>query len=179
MTTDFELETWQREWKEQTEPLPELKKKIRRQNLRTAWGVVATCLCLTVSTIWALRGHSSFMYGCAAGIGFAGALTGGYGLWASRGAWRPTAQTTLAYAELSHKRAIAKARTLRFMFFLLLTTAVLFAGFVSWNWRHFYIARDGVILAALAAELFFIKNRETRKNQEVKQTQKLLEDLKN
>ena len=38
MTSDLELETWQREWQEQTEPLPELKKKIKRQNLQTVLG---------------------------------------------------------------------------------------------------------------------------------------------
>lgn len=178
MTSDLELETWQREWREQTEPLPELKKKIKRQNLHTVLAVVAICACLIVSTVWALRSGSSFMFGVASGIGFAGSLAGSYGLWLRRGAWRPTAQTTLAYAELSHKRAVARVRLLHFMFLLLLTTTVLLAGFVSWNWRHFHLLRDGVILAALVVELFYIRHKENRKKLEIPETQKLIDDLK-
>jgi hypothetical protein len=45
VTIDAELETWRREWRDRAEPLPELKKKIKRQNLQTiAAGIVlAAC----------------------------------------------------------------------------------------------------------------------------------------
>ena len=109
MNHDTELEIWQREWQEQTEPLPDLKKKIRRQNLKTVAAIFAVCVCLAISTAAALRTRSSFMAGMAVGIAFAGVFLGGYAWWVRRGAWKPTAQTTLAYAELSHRRAVAKA----------------------------------------------------------------------
>jgi hypothetical protein len=141
-------------------------------------GVVAICACLTVSTVWALRSGSSFLFGMASGIGFAGSLTGSYGLWLRRGAWKPTAQTTLAYAELSHQRAVARVRLLHFMLLLLLVTTVLFSGFIACNWRHAHLLRDGVILAALVVELFYIRHKENSKKLEIPETQKLIDDLR-
>jgi hypothetical protein len=177
MTTDTELENWQREWRVATEPLPELKRKIRRQNQRTGAAIIASCACLAFSAVAAWRTHSSFLAGLAVGIGFAGVLLGGYGWWVRRGAWKPAAQTTLAYAELSYKRAVAKARTLRFSFYVLLSAAVLFAAFVSWNWDHFHI-RDGVIIAAMVAEAFVLRRYEQRKQREIGEASKLVNDLK-
>ncbi len=177
MTIDTELENWQREWRHQTESLPELKRKIRRQNLRTVAAVVAICVCLALSTAGALRARSVFLAGLATGIAFASLFAGGYAWWVRRGAWRPTAQTTLAYAELSYKRAVAKARTLRFSFYFLLIATVLFAAFTAWNWKNFR-ARDGVILAAIVLELFFFKYYGRRKKREIEETKKLVDSLK-
>jgi hypothetical protein len=172
VTTDIELETWKQEWRDQTDVLPEFKRKIRRQNIRTAAAIIAVCLCLAFSVVVALRTRSPFMAGMAAGIGFAGVFLGGYAWWVRRGAWKPTAQTTLAYAELCHRRAVAKARTLRFSFNFLLVT------FVAWNWRHFH-ARDGIVIAALVVELFVMKRYGRRKKREAAETGKLVNDLKN
>ena len=55
MTTDTELERWQQEWREHTDPLPELKKKIRRQNWQTAAAIVAICACIVLSTLAAIQ----------------------------------------------------------------------------------------------------------------------------
>ena len=177
MTTDTELETWKQEWRDQTDVLPEFKRKIRRQNLRIAAAIVAVCLCLAFSAVVAMRTRSPFMAGMAAGIGFAGLLLGGYAWWVRRGSWKPTAQTTLAYAELCHRRAVAKARSLRFSFNFLLVATVLLAGFVAWNWRNFH-ARDGIVTAALVLELFVMKYYGRRKTREAEKTGKLVEDLK-
>ena len=177
MTTDTELETWRREWRDQQEPMPDWRRRIRRQNLRSVAGVVAICLCLAFSVVGALRTRSAFMAGLAAGIGVASLLLGGYAWWAQRGAWRPTAQTTLAYAELCYKRATAKARTLRFSVYFLLVTVILFTALVAWNWKNFH-ARDGVIVAAMVVEVFFLRHYERRKKREIEETSKLLDDLK-
>ncbi len=177
MKTDLELETWRQEWRDRTEPLPELKKKIRRQNLRTAAAAIAICLCLAVSSTEAWLHRSWFMAGMAAGIAFAGVFVGGFAWWVRRGAWKPTAQTTLAYAELSYKRAVAKARTLRFSFHLLLAMIVLFAGFTAWHWHDFHL-RERMILGAIVIELFFLKHLERRKKREIVETKKLVDDLK-
>ncbi len=176
MNHDTELEIWQREWQEHTEPLPDLKKKIRRQNLRTVAAIFAVCVCLAISTAEALRTRSSFMAGMAAGIAFAGVFLGGYAWWVRRGAWKPTAQTTLAYAELCHRRAVAKARTARFSFYFLLVATLLLAALVGWNWTRFH-ARDGLILAALLTELFVLKHLERRKHREIEETRKLIDDI--
>jgi hypothetical protein len=180
VSTDAELETWQREWRDQTEPLPELKKKIKRQNLRTFAAVVAICVCLVFSTVSALRGHSSFMAGLATGLWFASLSMGGYAWRVRRGSWRPTAQTTLAYAELAYQRALAKARILRFAFYFLLTATILYAGFVAWEaaWHARTFSGKGLLLLVLAgmvAELFLFRHLARRQKKEIEKTGKLLE----
>ncbi len=177
MTNDTELEVWRREWRDQTEPLPDLKKKIRRQNLRTVAAIFAVCLCLVISTVTAARTRSPFIAGLAVGLALGGLFLGGYAWQVRRGAWKPTAQTTLAYAELSHRRAVAKARTLHFSFHLLLVTTLLLTTFVGWNWRRFH-ARDGMVIAALVAELFFLKYMARRKQREIEETRKLIDGLR-
>jgi predicted lysophospholipase L1 biosynthesis ABC-type transport system permease subunit len=173
--TDLELENWRREWRVETEPVPDLKRKIHRQNLRIAAAVLATGLCLTLSTVEALRRHSWFMGGMAVGIGVTGLLVGGYAWWVRRGAWRPTAQTTLAYAELSYKRAIAKARTLRFAFYFLLAATVLFTGYVAWNWKHFE-GRSAAIVTFMVIELFVFRHLSRRKKLEIEEMKKLIDE---
>jgi hypothetical protein len=176
LTTDSELEIWQKEWREQTEPLPELKKKIKRQNLRTVGAIAATGVCLVVSTTTALRTHGSFMVGLASGIWFASILMGSYGWWVRRGAWKPTAQTTRAYLELTYKRAVARARILRFAFYFLLIAALLYAGFVIWDWHA--IRGKGLmllVLAGMVVELFVFRHLARRKKKEIEQTRKLAE----
>ena len=174
MTVDIEIETWRREWQSQTEPLPKLKRKIQRQNLRTIAGVVLMCACLAVSTTEALRTRSSFMAGLAAGLWFAGLVLGSYAWWVQRGAWKPAAQTTQGYLELSYKRAVAKARTLRFSFYFLLAAIVVLAPFLLWSWKT--LRGIGVLaLAALVAELFLFRYLERRKKLEIEETKKLLE----
>jgi hypothetical protein len=177
VNSETELEIWQREWRDRTEPMPDLKKKIRRQNLRTVAAILAVCACLAFSTVEAFRNRSYFMAGVAAGIAFASVFMGGYAWWVRRGAWKPTAQTTLAYAELCYRRALAKARTVRFAFYFLLIATVLFGIFVAWNWKHFH-PRDGIVLVALVAELFFFKHFGRRKRREIEENRKLVDGLK-
>ena len=61
MTTDTELERWQQEWREHTDPLPELKKKIRRQNWQTAAAIVAICVCFVLATLAAIYRQCAFL----------------------------------------------------------------------------------------------------------------------
>jgi predicted lysophospholipase L1 biosynthesis ABC-type transport system permease subunit len=177
MTTDTELERWQQEWREHTDPLPELKKKIRRQNWQTAAAIAAICACIVLATLAAIYRQSAFFAGSASGMGVASILLGGYAWWVKRGAWKPAANTTLAYAELTYKRAQAKARILRFAFYMLTVAAVLFSCFLAWNLKRVH-PRDVFIDAALIAELFYIKRQERRKLQEMQETKKLIEDIR-
>ncbi len=177
MTTDTELERWQQEWREHTDPLPELKKKIRRQNWQTAAAIVAICACIVLATLAAIHKQSAFFAGSASGMGFAGIVLGGYAWWVKRGAWKPAANTTLAYAELTYKRAQAKVRILRFAFRFLLIAVVLFSGFLAVGVKHIH-PRDIFVDAALIAELFYIKRQERRKLQELQETKKLVEGIR-
>lgn len=176
MIKDTELEAWQQEWRDQTEPLPELKNKIRRQNLRTVVAIGAISVCLAFSTAAALAGWGSFVSGLATGMWVASVLLGSYAWRARRGSWKPAAQTTLAYAELAYKRSVAKGRILRFAFYFLLTAAVLYAGFVIWRWRA-TSERNllGLVLAAMVAELFLMLYLARRNRRNVEEARKLVD----
>jgi TRAP-type C4-dicarboxylate transport system permease large subunit len=172
-TTDLELQTWRSDWVAQTEPLPALKKKILRQNLQMAGAVVAIAASLLIATVMALRTRSPFMAGLAAGIGFASLTLGSYAWWVRRGAWKPAGQTTMAYLELSYKRAVARARTLRFSFYLLLIAALFYAGFLAWD-RAGITVLAVVVLAAMVGELFMLRHFYRRKKSEIEETSNLL-----
>jgi hypothetical protein len=171
---DTELETWRREWQSQTEPLPKLKKKIKRQNQRTIAAIALMCACLVVSTIEALRTRSSFMVGVAVGVWFAALVLGGYSWWVQRGTWKPEAQTTRAYLELSYKRAVAKARMIRFSIYVVLAVTILLSPILLWNWRTLH-GIGPLVLAALLAELFYFKYLGRRKKREIEETRRLME----
>lgn len=139
------------------------------------------CVLLAITTVQALRTRGSFVSGMAAGLWAAGLIAGGYGWWVRRGAWRPTAQTTLAYAELAHKRAVAKVRQLRFSFYFLLITIVVCAAFSVWDWRTLSPKLAliwAVILGATVAELFFFRYYSRRKQREIEETRKLIEQMR-
>jgi hypothetical protein len=174
---DTELATWQQEWREQTEPLPDVRKKIKRQDQWTTFAIAAACILLVLSAIAALHTHNSFFSGFAAGLWFTCLTTGAYAWRVKRGTWKPTAQTTAAYIELWHKRAIARERIIRFGFRFLLTAIVLYAGFAAWHWRDF--SKMGVVvLTAMIAELFWFVRIGRKKRQEIELTQKLLQSSK-
>lgn len=177
MTVDTELDVWRREWREATEPFPALKKKIRRQNLRIMAAVAAIAVCLIVSTVEAVRTGNDFMAGLATGLAFAGIVQGAYSWRVRRGAWRPAAQTTLAYAELAYKRAIATARTTQFSFRFLAIAVALYAGIAAWYWKTFSIVY-ALILVAMVAELFLLDYKRRRAQQGLDESKRLFEQTK-
>lgn len=177
MTRDLELEAWQRDWRLRTEPVPELKKKIARQNIRTWVAIVVIGVCLAISTVLAVRTRKAFTEGLATGIWLSSVSMGAYAWWVRRGAWKPTAQTTLAYAELCRRRAIAKQRLLRFAFYFLLVAIVLYAGFVSW-YHHALTGKEAPILAALVGELLVFRYQERRMHREIAESARLVEQLR-
>ncbi|HEX4002712.1 MAG TPA: hypothetical protein VHX36_08690 [Candidatus Acidoferrales bacterium] len=174
MTVDTELDVWRRDWQEETEPFPMLKRKIRRQNLRIAGAVIAIAACLVVSTIEAVRTGNAFVAGLATGIGFAGIVQGGYAWRVRRGAWRPASQTTLAYAELAYKRAAATARTTRFSFRFIVIAAAVYAGVAVWHWKTFSLAY-GLILVAMVIEAFWLNYNRQRAARGLEDSRKLWE----
>jgi len=177
VTTDNELETWKQEWRDRTEPLPEWKTKIKRQNLWMTAAAMGTGVCLVLSTLWAVEARSSFAAGLAVGMWLTTVIAGSYTWRVWQGAWKPSAQTTLAYMELAHRRALAKARQLRFSFYFLLVSTVLLALFLTWNAKAL-AARDVAIVAALGIELVFFRQLRRRKQREAEQMKKLIDEMK-
>jgi hypothetical protein len=177
VTADAELDLWRREWRDRTEPFPALKRKIRRQNLRITAAVAAIAVCLVGSTVEAVRTGNSFLAGLATGVGFAGIVQGAYSWWVRRGAWKPAAQTTLAYAELAYKRAIATARTTRFSFRFLVIVVALYAGVGAWHWKTFS-AVYALILVAMVAEIFLLDYNRRRARQGLEESKRLFEQTK-
>ena len=176
MTTDTELEVWRQAWCDQPAQLPELKKKIRRQNQRTAAGVLAIVLCIVISTCVAFLHRSAFVAGIASGISFASLAAGVYAWSIRRSTWKPAAQTTLAYAQLAYNRAVAKARLLRFSFYFLLVTSFLLAAMLTWHPSTSPV-RDWIIVAAIGVESLWMRFMGRRKLREVAETKKLVDDL--
>lgn len=186
MTKDTELELWQQEWRSETVPLPELKKRIRRQNLQAIARAMLLCAGVAVSTFVALRTRLSFAEGMAAGMWFSALLLGGYAWWVRRGSWRPSAQTTQGYLELYYRRAAARVRTLRAATVLLIIAAVFCVGVFAWEWfsshepggdanRYLLVL---TVLLAMIIELVFLRWYSRRKRQEMEAAKKLLEDFK-
>lgn len=177
MLIDAELEAWRLEWRAEAEPLPDVKKKVWEQNVRTIAGAILTCVCLAISTIWALRHPSRFMSGLATGLWFTSICLGGYAWWVRRGTWKPFGQTALAYAELSYKTAVAKAKILRISLYLSIGTIAVLAAAFARDWKN---TPDGyvVVMAGLALEAVVLRHYERRKGQEIAQTRKMLDYLK-
>lgn len=174
MNLDTELVAWQREWRVQSEALPDVRKKIRRQDRRTWIAISFACICLFLSLLLVWRTHTAFLRGLASGLWFSCITMGAYAWWVRRGTWKPAAQTTAAYIELWHKRAVAKERIARVAFWFLFATVVLYVGFAAWNWKDLSAA-NALVLAAMTGELFLLNHIARKKQKEIKVTQKLLE----
>lgn len=177
MTADTELENWKQEWGERTGPLPQWQTRIRRQNLWTAAAAVTLGVGLTLATAWAAQARTSFTAGLAVGMWLATLVLGSGAWWLRRGAWKPNAQTTLAYMELAHRRAVAKARQLQLSFYLLLSAILLLAIIAAWNWKAPSM-RDLAILAVLGFELIYLRRFRQRKQREAERTRKLIDDMR-
>jgi hypothetical protein len=138
ITEDRELELWKEEWRAETGPLPALKKKVRRQTLRMTVGwvvaVPATVFGLAYFARLVLRDPSPDNIVVTAFVWVAMPLAFAFFAWNQIGIWRPDAQTTRAYAELSCKRVRAELRGLRVAFYVL-CAEVFFLACVIWIFR--------------------------------------------
>ena len=184
MSIDSELATWQKEWREpaaeqrvdQSELLPDLMKKIRRQDRRSAIAVGLTCVCVILGSVAAWRVRTSFLSGLATGLWFASLTMGTYAWWVRRGTWKPAARTTAAYVRLAYNRAVAKERLLKFAFRFILVTTILYAGLMVWTWRHFSMNSAGV-LAAMATEIVLFDRLMRKQRRAIEVSRKLLESV--
>jgi hypothetical protein len=183
ITEDRELELWKEEWRAETGPLPTLKKKVRRQTLWMTASLVlavpASVLGLAYFARLVMRDPSPDNIVVASFVWVAMPLVGAFFVWNQIGIWRPDAQTTRAYAELSYKRARSELRGLRVAFYVLYVE-VLFLACVIWIFRVKWIlhasptdrfARLVVFPAAVLATWIFmiwLRRRRTRRLAEAK-----------
>ncbi len=174
MNVDLELESWRREWRSASAPLPDLKRRIRRQNARMGAAAALLVVCLAVSTTAALRGAGAFWSGLATGLWATALLVGTYAWWVRRGSWAPSADTTRAYLELAWRRAVAKERTLGFSVGMLLIAVALYGGFVALTPGH-VSALSAAVLAALLLEVPLLTWLRRRNRHERDETRRLLD----
>jgi hypothetical protein len=138
ITEDRELRLWKEEWRAETSPLPTLKKKVWRKTLwmTVSWivAVPASVLGLAYFARIVMRDPSPDNIVVTSFVWVAMPLAAAFYVWNQIGIWRPDAQTTRAYAELSYKRALSELRGLRFAFYVLYVE-VFFLACVIWIFR--------------------------------------------
>lgn len=179
---DAELQSWSQEWRADADLLPDLRKKIRRQNRLMLLSAVLLGSLMLLSAATAYYRRDSFTLGFATGLWTAALLAGGYALWVRRGAWKPVSQTTEAYAALVHGRAVAKFRTVRFSGTLLLIAVLLYTGYSAATWKHMSSRSRqlaGAVSVAMILELGFLGWYARRKKREADKTKNLLSVLQN
>lgn len=170
---DLELDDWRKEWSRDTEPLPELKQRIVRQNRRLKLGLVALAACLVAGTLLAVFVATSGWRGFATGLWAAVLVVGGYALWTRRGTWEPAAQTSVAYADLLHRRAVAEVRKMVFLRRTLAIVLLGWAAFVFFRLPHRGV-REVLLTSGLAIELVWIRVVEGRRRRAVAEAAQLL-----
>lgn len=189
---DRELEIWREEWRSETEPLPEIKSKIKRESRRFVLGNIvaaaAAIAALVFSAMVALRDPSPEKIAWAVGIWVLTFVAGGYRVWNQRGVWRPAAQTTRAFVELSYNRAMAKVRAIRFASYVMLAWIAYYAALTVWRWNVIWpdVKADpggwaltlGGVLLMLAAAFLWLGWQRRRKIAGLEEAKKILEEMK-
>jgi len=138
VTEDRELDIWREQWRSVADPLPEIQRKIKRQNLRFVISNVAAAillLAILIFVMWAVRQNPSRLrIGWAAGIFVLVFVSAGYRLWVQRGTWRAESQSTRAFVELRHRRLTARLRLIRMAHYLLPAWLMFCAVLAAANW---------------------------------------------
>ncbi|HET9407767.1 MAG TPA: hypothetical protein VFO39_11055 [Candidatus Sulfotelmatobacter sp.] len=138
MTEDRELEVWREQWSSVAEPLPEIRRKIRRKNFFFVVSNVISAATLIAALIFAVlvvrHNPSRLRIGWAIGIALLILIGGGYRLWAQRGTWGAETESTKAFVELWHRRVLAKLRLLRAAAYLVAGWIVFCAVLAAANW---------------------------------------------
>jgi hypothetical protein len=189
ITEDRELELWKEEWRAETGPLPTLKKKVRRHTLLmiAAWVVAAptSVLGLAYFARLVMRDPSPDNIVLAVFVWLGMPLALAFAVWNQIGNWRPGAETTRAYAELSYKRACSELRGLRFVFYVLYAE-VCFLACMFWIFRVKWVLRaspadrfaDLVVLPVLFLGVWiFLIWRRRRWNKRLGEAKSFLEQL--
>jgi hypothetical protein len=141
MTEDRELNTWREQWSGVAKPPAEFRRKIqqriKRQDRRFLLGNVLTgvvFLGILIFGLYMKRQSSSMGTGWATGICVLVFGSVGFRLWVLRRAWRPQTQSTRAFAELWHKRVVARIRLLRISIYVSVGWIIFCAVLTVANW---------------------------------------------
>jgi hypothetical protein len=174
VSLDLELNAWRRDWSVDTEPLPELKRRVRAQDRRLGIGAVVLVACLAAGAALGLSQPFDSWWGGFA-VGLWGACTLGVVtvLWVRRGTWRPAAETTDAYLTLLHRRAIAQVRKIVIFRRAMLVTVLGYAAFLAWH-PHLTVA-SGFVMLGLVAEMFWLRSVERRRRRDVEDAAALMD----
>ena len=139
MNVDTELASWQRQWQGQpVSDIPQhLRRLVERESRRMRWSllspVLATIVVGGIFTAPALRSGEADAIGLAVSVWIIFALTWTFFLWNSAGTWRPEAETTAAFLDVSLRRCHRAIRGAAF-------GVVLYVGelafCISWILRH-------------------------------------------
>jgi hypothetical protein len=120
MSTDVELENWRRQWQSAAQPaaradaIEQLRRRVlretRRLKLNLIWPILVTIV-IGGAMIWrALRSGQSLDAWLAVETWIFIAVIWAGSLWIARGTWRPLADTTTAFVDLSIRRREANFR---------------------------------------------------------------------
>lgn len=144
MSTDVELENWRRQWQSRADfvvdvgAAEELRRRVLRETrslkLNLVWPILVTIVVGGWVTVRALRTGQTLdvVLAIEAWIFIVVAWTGC--LWITRGTWRPLADATAAFVDLSIRRREANLRGLSFgacLYLAQLAFAVLALGAAS------------------------------------------------
>jgi hypothetical protein len=191
MIEDRELESWRAEWRQATMPLPELHRKIQRQNRLFLLGNVMAAIVFVaglIFSVFAVRQEPSpEVIAWAVGIWVLVFVCAAYRLWNQRGMWRPATQSTRAFVELSRDRALAKIRSIRMSYRLIPAWLVFCAGIVVWRWSvigpdvkahptDYWLALGGVVLMVVLAYLYLAWIRR-RQMAQLDEAERLLKEM--
>jgi hypothetical protein len=183
MNMDKDWEAWTREWHEEAAPAPgiesAIERRVRRQSARLALlsvmeGAVALGL-LALSAIVAADRPTPLVLVWAGAIWILVFVAWGFSLWNRRGIWRPAAQNTRAFVEVSLERCARRLRTVRFAAWLLVSEVLFLILWGSWEYRSdpggfseradLHMARYGLItllVIGISVWLIWLRRRTLR-----------------
>ncbi len=169
---DNELRDWMSDWQGDPEPAPEVRdaihRRVQRKSLRmalaTAFEIVFALAMLAFVTWSALREPTPINAGAMAVLALLILWATGVSLWYLRGTWRPSAETTSAFIDLSLLRCQRRLRAVRAGWWLL---ALELAVMIPWIVLSLKAkgAAFGLlaVLTALVSTVLIVTERRTRR----------------
>jgi hypothetical protein len=188
---DRELELWREQWRSAPESLPDIRARVERQTRNMAIRLIVRAtlvsMLLALSVVAVVREPTPGRIVWAIGL-WTLVISGVAATWKShRDIWRPATETTRAFAELFHRRAVAKLHVIRWGFYGLIAWVVFYAALCVWRWPaarpdveghpvQYVIALVGSLLM-VAAGFGVIAWLRRRRLVELKEAKKLLDSL--
>jgi hypothetical protein len=169
---DNELRDWIADWQADPEPAPEvrdaIRKRVRRKSLRmalaTAFEIVFAVVMLAFVAWSALREPSPINAGAMACLALLILWATGCSLWYLRGTWKPSAETTSAFVDLSLLRCHRRLRAVRAGWWLL---ALELAVMIPWIVLSLKAKGAGfgllAVLTVLVSTFLIVAERRTRR----------------